>query len=397
MKLRKALSKVASGLIVAGLVLGVNTSTAFAFDVEQDADNYSKFGETNVYYDETTTVDELTSVINYWTLIPENIKELMFDNGINIYLVGDGSNVKEYNVEVDEDVVTDLSTIDLANDPRDLIPISVENGPAFIEKDPTNLDNLKIVDYNNAKYLLFHGTYIGPLADPDNLDWDYFRQSYLESASLFGQAYLNELMGASDEEADKEVNALSLATSCGPSVEYDADNKYEYCRTVKNGWTEYYSNNTISAPETVIHEIGHHIDWLSVPLSGYYKGTLFGLSDSDEWKQLYGKYTTQLAGIDALSSMNIPLSPSEGFADTFRLYVQRPDELKAVAPEVYTYMEKIVSSYGGYDTFDYEAYADAYPDLKAAFGYDKDSLWQHYKNLGFKEGREVKFSSTVEE
>ncbi len=37
--------------------------------------------------------------------------------------------------------------------------------------------------------------------------------------------------------------------------------------------------------------------------------------------------------------------------------------------------------------FDYKYYADTYPDLKSAFGYDKDALWNHYVVFGQKEGR----------
>jgi uncharacterized protein YkwD len=37
--------------------------------------------------------------------------------------------------------------------------------------------------------------------------------------------------------------------------------------------------------------------------------------------------------------------------------------------------------------FDHKYYADTYPDLKSAFGYDRDALWNHYVVFGKKEGR----------
>lgn len=40
-----------------------------------------------------------------------------------------------------------------------------------------------------------------------------------------------------------------------------------------------------------------------------------------------------------------------------------------------------------YDTFDYRAYANIYPDLKAAYGYDAAKLYAHYVNFGKAEGR----------
>lgn len=39
------------------------------------------------------------------------------------------------------------------------------------------------------------------------------------------------------------------------------------------------------------------------------------------------------------------------------------------------------------DTFNYICYADRYPDLMAAFGYDKTALYQHYITYGIREGR----------
>lgn len=38
-------------------------------------------------------------------------------------------------------------------------------------------------------------------------------------------------------------------------------------------------------------------------------------------------------------------------------------------------------------TFDYRAYANIYPDVKAAYGYDADKLYAHYVNYGQAEGR----------
>lgn len=42
---------------------------------------------------------------------------------------------------------------------------------------------------------------------------------------------------------------------------------------------------------------------------------------------------------------------------------------------------------GGIEQFDYAAYADRYPDLKEAFGYDKNALYNHYITCGIHERR----------
>ena len=48
---------------------------------------------------------------------------------------------------------------------------------------------------------------------------------------------------------------------------------------------------------------------------------------------------------------------------------------------------------GSYETFDYRAYANIYPDLKAAYGYDAEKLYAHYVNYGKAEGRVGTFIS----
>ncbi len=39
------------------------------------------------------------------------------------------------------------------------------------------------------------------------------------------------------------------------------------------------------------------------------------------------------------------------------------------------------------ENFDYKEYADAYPDVKEAYGYNKDLLFAHFQNVGRLEGR----------
>ncbi|MBE7016521.1 MAG: hypothetical protein E7417_06885 [Ruminococcaceae bacterium] len=47
------------------------------------------------------------------------------------------------------------------------------------------------------------------------------------------------------------------------------------------------------------------------------------------------------------------------------------------------------------DTFDYKAYADTYPDLKAVYGYDANALFAHYINFGKAEGRVGSFAGNA--
>lgn len=51
----------------------------------------------------------------------------------------------------------------------------------------------------------------------------------------------------------------------------------------------------------------------------------------------------------------------------------------------------IIPQAGSLETFDYIGYADRYADLEAAFGYDKDALYDHYITYGINEGRIAEF------
>ncbi|WP_300846598.1 M23 family metallopeptidase [uncultured Acetatifactor sp.] len=41
------------------------------------------------------------------------------------------------------------------------------------------------------------------------------------------------------------------------------------------------------------------------------------------------------------------------------------------------------------DVFDERYYADSYGDVKEAYGYDREALWNHFRNFGMKEGRNM--------
>ena len=55
-----------------------------------------------------------------------------------------------------------------------------------------------------------------------------------------------------------------------------------------------------------------------------------------------------------------------------------------------------VSAAESLETFDYETYADTYPDLKAAFGYDATALYNHYMSYGKAEGRVATFTEEAQ-
>lgn len=152
------------------------------------------------------------------------------------------------------------------------------------------------------------------------------------------------------------------------------------------------ANSAIIIP----HEFGHVLDCMGGYRTGkYVEG---GISGSQEWRDILSRNAGALKNIDAHANTSVGLAANEAFAEAFRLYCTNPNGLKAACPEVYNFISAQIAKYAGgapapssvtKKNFDAKAYADTYPDLKAAFGYDKNALWNHYISYGKAEGRTV--------
>lgn len=146
---------------------------------------------------------------------------------------------------------------------------------------------------------------------------------------------------------------------------------------------------------TIPHEFGHALDTISGYNTGKYIGE-YGISSSAEWQRLMAANKSALMNIDSHAAYTVPIDNDEPFAEAFRLYCTNPNGLKNACPDVYNFIAAQVAKYSPApkaltkNNFDYKAYADTYPDLKAAFGYDKEALWNHYNNFGKNEGRTAK-------
>lgn len=387
-----------STISVLMLSQGVN---AFAFN--PDTDSSIQIGNTAMYQDGGVSSDTLSTIKDYYNLIPNTVTDMLKEQNVKIYLIG-----KEGNPASATDVATPDGMVPAGSGhPLECTPASLgtaidglwfycnENdlcAPLYIEKDPYDLNNLRMVERNGNRYLMYHG--VLSQRDESTIDWDQLKQSYLEDASYFGMNYFAGRQEQQKEESQSPANGCSLcATSYGPTVEYDSDNNWAFCRVIKPGYTIYYTNCNI--PEAVIHEAGHLLDWYSVPLSGRYNQTLFGISDSVEWKDLYSKYASYLSSVDDFTASNVSQGTSEAFAEAFRLTYQYPDKMRSECKEVYEYVLRQVQKYTGVGTqatFDAVDYAERYPDVKEALGTDKNALWNHFCLLGINEGRVAKFS-----
>lgn len=152
-------------------------------------------------------------------------------------------------------------------------------------------------------------------------------------------------------------------------------------------------------PDTIPHECGHVLDAIAGYATGKYKGE-HGITSTAEWNSLIGQSLNRLKSIDGRANYVASFDNEEAFAEAFRLYCTNPNGLNAACPEVYNFISAQIAKYAGgapapsstgitKKNFDAKAYADTYPDLKAAFGYDKNALWNHYISYGKAEGRTV--------
>lgn len=395
--------------VVMMVSLLVSSMNVLAFNPETDSSKVKNIKGTILYKDSAVSDAELNNIMSFYSLIPSTLRTLLANQGVKMYLVGSESNPQtaEYTpltkdglvpagsghpLEVDKESLGDaIDGLYFYHNEADL------ETPLYIEKDPYDLKNLRMVTRNGNSYLLYHGVLVR--REEKDVDWDLMRHNYIEDAPYFGVDYFAKTTKAIQQELaankNKPTGFSICATSYGPSVEYDSDNSWKFCRFVKPGYTLYYANNGSAIPQAVLHEAGHHLDWYSVPLDGYYKQTLFGISDSQDWKTLYNKYKTYLASVDSLAQANIPQGTSEGFADAFRLVYQYPDKMRSECKEVYEFVLRKVQQYSGTGTesqFDAVDYAARYTDVVQALGNDKKALYNHFITLGVNEGRVAKFN-----
>lgn len=187
-----------------------------------------------------------------------------------------------------------------------------------------------------------------------------------------------------------------VGTTVGFTISY-YENTNKVVRVDQRARIYVYPDAEISL--TIPHECGHAFDGIASYITGKYVGN-YGISSTPEWKNILNKNSSSLASIDARTRNFVNQGANEAFAEAFRLYCTNPNGLKAACPEVYNFISAQIAKYAGgapapsstgitKKNFDAKAYADTYPDLKAAFGYDKNALWNHYISYGKAEGRTV--------
>ena len=99
--------------------------------------------------------------------------------------------------------------------------------------------------------------------------------------------------------------------------------------------------------DTLIHEVGHALDYLAMVNSGKFTGSFYGISDSDEWQAIYAADGAAIAAIDRLTAINASKNSCECFAEAFRLVYTDPEALESVSPAAYQFVLEAVANITG--------------------------------------------------
>lgn len=120
----------------------------------------------------------------------------------------------------------------------------------------------------------------------------------------------------------------------------------------QSGYIDIYDNPMLRNPNvvsdyeyTVIHEIGHAVDYIYN--GGFeYTESITNVSNQNQWTTLYETYKDNLRSLGKTTAINL-YSPAECFAECFALYILKPKQLYAAAPEIYIYVGTIINSFKG--------------------------------------------------
>ncbi len=99
----------------------------------------------------------------------------------------------------------------------------------------------------------------------------------------------------------------------------------------------------IECRQTVIHEVGHYVDFL-------YKGGMLktgeecGASSTPEWAKIHADESERIGTMTELAGLNV-YSLSESFATAFALYWLYPERFRNECPEAATYMDHVVATF----------------------------------------------------
>lgn len=181
----------------------------------------------------------------------------------------------------------------------------------------------------------------------------YLSESYNHSLNVHSDSeyasqyvgYVYHVIDQLDESYLKYLKNYEIIICENPEESFGKESDM----TIANGLTNYVKNgdsyrrrmylrsSTKSIPKTVLHELGHIVDF-----ENYNDVSL--LSDADEVKRSMETEKDTIKEKYNLLDGNLA-NTEEYFAETFALSIQDPDGLKEVAPIIAGYLEEIKNNY----------------------------------------------------
>lgn len=192
--------------------------------------------------------------------------------------------------------------------------------------------------YNNTAYYLMLPTNVQQRLIADNV-------------KIYLIAYNDEKMTSKriTTYGDSRVGVAALTTHpTYQSYIYQSTGELAFTTRVKDGTIEIQtatSAKTKIDSYRLIHETGHYID----TATGAATGTLFAISNSNDWINYYNAYGSQIINYSAYSAAPSLYNQSEAWADAFELSIVNPTALQAISPDLYNYVTTLTAALPAYD------------------------------------------------
>lgn len=140
-------------------------------------------------------------------------------------------------------------------------------------------------------------------------------------------------------ENGKKITFVGLTTHPVYQVYTDSETGETEVLRCSDGMIEIQTDIPNVKPDQtrIIHEIGHYVD----SAAGSTTGEDFAVSTSEEWQNLYQKYSDALLETSAYQKVPDLYSASEAWADAFRLLFTDPAALEDISEDLFQYVAQV--------------------------------------------------------
>lgn len=392
MKFRRFLAGALSTLMLLG---GTITSQAAHFDTRP----YTQVAAGNLYHNGTTNQTELDDLSTYYNCFPMSVKNYLISNGIKIYLRSDESRNGALARAYSPSVVRKKNTYQIV-EPGYIVYYSNSkdyvNTTSVVHEVGHQLDYYAAIAKNKygygisdtAEWKNLYLTYGYQMLKIDNLTRTNVKISNREAwAEMVRILYVDpdSIIRISPDIYNYMVATITAlvgadATPIQKAGESRSIDNFDY---VKYADTYADLKAVFGYDKQALYN--HYIQ------CGMAEGRQASFGTSSTPVVTYTT-TESKAGFDHVNYADTypDLKAVYGY-DKEQLWNHYKKYGKAEG-RVARFTQSVGNTTGNYDSFDHVFYADANPDIRAALGYDKKSLWNHYRKYGKNEGRSVRFS-----